>query len=179
MRRVVSAFHSGPGLPSGGIFLAGVACVGVLGWIVIGSDGRTRDDVATLLRSAPPAVAAQAAAPHGVHAALEATVGRQDALLSEFRARQAAQAADLMRLHAEIKALRSHLEAPPNLPLRKPAADAPFPDPDRLSALEAQAAALAASTKDLDRRLHETDAFVAQARALLAVASPAPKPFTP
>lgn len=172
MRRLESSFYSGPGLPGARTLLTGVACLGAVGWLMLAAQGKPLVLPEEAARTAPPAVAAHVAAPHGVHSTLATTVERQQTLLDGLRERQAADAERLTALREEIAAVHGVLTRPAGIPARKPSPASAPPSPERLEALESEAVALETALADLSRRLEATQTSLVEARALLQVAVP-------
>lgn len=176
MRKLTSAFQSGPLLPGGRTLLIGVLSAAVGGWVVLSANGRVPDPAETPAITAPPTVAAHVVAPLGVQEALVNSLERQNVLLESLRARLETRTRELELVRIEITALAARLAMPAHVPTLKPAPGAPLPDPSHLAALQNEQARLEASRGEINRRIASTENYIAEANNLMSFNGTEPQP---
>jgi hypothetical protein len=168
MRRLTSAFQSGPSLPGMRMLVIGVLTAALAGWVVLSADGRVPEPSQPDVISAPPTVAAHVLAPHGVQEALVNTLERQRILLESLTARLETRTVELELVRAELQTLTTQVAMAAHVPLRKPNPGDPVPDTGRLAALESEQARLEASRGEINRRIASTQSCIIEAQTLMS-----------
>ncbi|MFA7429709.1 MAG: hypothetical protein WCZ23_06110 [Rhodospirillaceae bacterium] len=168
MRRITSAFQSGPLLPGISMLVVGVMTAALTGWAVLTADGRVPEPAQPGAITAPPSVAAHVLAPQGVQEALVNTLERQQILLESLTARLETRSRELELVRAELQAVTTRLAMPAHAPTPKPDPADPISDTGRLAALESEQARLEASRGEINRRIASSQSFIAEAHTLMS-----------